>query len=62
MTRNDIMDGCPEGFETELKDIIDYFEGRFADINSLLNLNYTADIVKVLEAQEMAEKLAEDLY
>jgi len=62
MTRKEIMDNCPDDFEDEMKDIIDYFEGQFVAIRNQLEIDDLSQLNRIEEAYVMAQKAADDLY
>ena len=62
MKRKEIMEGCPEGFEDELKNIVDYFEGTLTEIRSNLEITQISELGQVEEAYDIVCRIAEDLY
>ena len=62
MKRQEIMDNCPDDFEDEMKDILDYFEGKFGDIRDQLDINDISQINRVEDAYDIAKDVAGDLY
>ena len=62
MKRQEIMDNCPEGFEDELKDILEHFEGKFVDIRDMLDINDISQLDRVEDAYKIAKDTADDLY
>ena len=62
MKRKEIMVDCPGGFEDELRDIVDYFEGKFGDIRDMLDINDISQINTIEEAYDLAKEIADDLY
>lgn len=62
MTRKELMQNCPEGFEDGMKDIIDYFEGQFVAIREQLEIENLSQLNHIEEAYIMAAKIADDLY
>jgi hypothetical protein len=62
MERLDMMRDCPEGFEEELKSIIDYLEGQFVDIRDALNIRGLSDIGEIERAYDVARDMCDRLY
>lgn len=63
MTRQDIMDDCPEEFEDRLKEIVDHLETVFDEIKEKLgSIGSIDDLDRVSEAYSIAEKANSDLY
>ena len=60
--RKEIMDNCPDDFEDEMKDILDYFEGKFGDIRDQLDISDISQLDRVEDAYSLAKDVAEDLY
>ena len=62
MNRKEIMEKCPDEFEDELKDILDYFEGKFVDIKEELEISGISQLDQIEKAYDIALETANDLY
>lgn len=62
MNRKDIMSDCPEEYEDQLKDVLDYFESKFDDIKDRLKISSVADLCGIEDALEIATEACEELY
>ena len=62
MKRKEIMEDCPEEFEDKLKDIVDYFEGRFNEVVSHLDIDGIGQVNQIEYAYDLAKDIADDLY
>ena len=62
MNRAKIMEDCPEGFEDDLKDIVDYFEGKFNEIKNNMEITQLSDLGHIEAAYGIACDAADDLY
>ena len=56
------MKDCPEGFEDQLCEFLDHFEGEFNDIRDLLEITGLRDLGRIEDAHDIAKKAARDLY
>lgn len=62
MTRSDILEQFESSEREKAKDIIDYFEGEFAKISELLDIDASKEIEQVNKAKEIAEINSNNLY
>ena len=62
MSRNDIMQDCPEEFEDRLKEIIDDIEDKVNKIKDKLDINKLSDLGDIEDAFDLASDLASELY
>lgn len=65
MTRDDILsqfDSLTVSEHETLLDIVDFMEGKFSEINDLLELKCITDLTKIEEAKDIASTLSRDLY
>ena len=60
--RKEIMDGCPEGFEDDLKAIIDDLEQKVGEIVGKLNITCIGEMDNIEDAHRLADELADSLY
>lgn len=62
MNRREIMEDCPEAFESKLKEVVDYFEGKLVEIRDLLDIADITQLNHIEDAYTMVKDAAEDLY
>jgi hypothetical protein len=60
--RKEIMEKCPEGFEDDMTDILDYFEGKFTEIEDHLDIDGIGQVNQIEYAYELAKDIRTDLY
>ena len=63
--RDNIMCDLPECSDqvvNYIKDLIDYFEGKFSEISLLLDIEYVSELGNIKEAKELATKTKDELY
>ena len=62
-TRDDIMENCPEGFEDELKEIVDEVENDVNDARKLLeDISGVSTLGNVGDCLTELERLSRELY
>ena len=62
MNRKEIMSDCPEDFEDILKEVLDYLECKFSDIQVLLTIDDISKLHQIEDARDLAEEIGTDLY
>lgn len=62
MNRKDILEDCPEGYEDQLKEILDHFEGKFNEIKLYLDIGCIADLENIANAYRLAVEIGDELY
>ena len=63
MTREQILNDCPEGYEDWIKTVLDHIEGRVNDAKRLLaEIKSISDLEKVEECRAELAELSRDLY
>lgn len=60
--RNEILDQCPEAFRERLVDWIDDLELELLKVACDLDINATADLAKINDAQNALADICEGLY
>lgn len=56
------MNGCPEGAEDYLKEVLDCMETHFDEIVILLNIESVEDLAMIQDAYECAKAAKDELY